>query len=57
MLVEQIDRLDAQASEGCVSGLLDQLGPAGKETLATGIGLPELGGDDDLIADGRDRVP
>ena len=56
VLVEQVDRLDAEASEGGVGGLPDQLGPARKGRPAARVDLPELRGDDDLITNGRERV-
>ena len=56
VLVEQIDRLDAQASEGGVGGLPDQVGPAGQGRSAGRVDLPELRGDDDLITNGGERV-
>ncbi len=53
VLVEQVDSLDAQAGQGCVCGLLDQLGPARTDMLAGGVDLPELRGHDHLVTDGR----
>jgi len=56
VLVEQIDGFHAKASQGGVRSVLDQLGPAGADRVAVRVDLPELGGDDDLVANGGQSV-
>ena len=56
VLVEQVDCLDAEATEGRVGGLPDQLRAAGKRRPAVRVDLPELRGNDDLITNGSERV-
>ena len=56
VLVEQVDRLDAEAREGGVGRLPDQLGPARQSRPAVRVDLPELRGHDDLITNGGKRV-
>lgn len=57
VLVEQVDRLDAEAPEGGVGRLPDQLGAAGKSRPAGRVDLPELRGHDDTITNRSKRVP
>src|SRR5579875_2435153 len=55
VLVEQIDRLDAQAPEGSLDGAADVIGPAADAPVLPGARIDvetELGGDDDPLAVG-----
>ena len=54
VLVEQVDRLDAEAPERSVGRLSDQLGAARRPSGR--VDLPELRGHDDLIPNGCKRV-
>jgi hypothetical protein len=52
VLVEQVDALRAQPAQGVLDCRLDVLRPAVQPGRATAVeGEPELGGDDDLLAD------
>ena len=53
VLVEQVDRVGAQATQRALDGGADVVGPAGDAGLVAVLveGEAELGGDDDLVAD------
>jgi hypothetical protein len=53
VLVEQVDGVGAQATQGAIDGDADVVGPAGDTGLVAVLveGEPELGGDDDVVAD------
>src|SRR6185312_1957401 len=59
VLVVEIDDVDAEPPEGSVGGLPDVLGSAGQTGLASLVveGEPELGRDDDPIANRGQRLP
>ena len=54
VLVEQVDGVDPEPAQGPVDGVADVVGVAGQPGLAAVVveGEAELGGDDDLVADG-----
>ena len=54
VLVEQVDALDAESLQRAVDGLADVVRPAVEAATFSGLWVeapPELGGDDDLVAD------
>jgi hypothetical protein len=57
VLVQQVARFQAEAREGAVGGLPDQLRMAGKSRPAARVDLPELCGDSDLITNRSKCVP
>jgi hypothetical protein len=56
VLVQQIDTVDAETLQRPLNRLLDVFGPAGQSGLLALLveGEPELGGDDDVLADRRE---
>jgi hypothetical protein len=54
VLVVEVDRVDAEPLQRALGRVLDRVGPAGR--LAIRVDETELGGDDDLAAEGRERL-
>ena len=54
VLVVEVDRLDAESLERALGGVLDRVGPAAGR-LPIHVDEAELGGDDDLAAERRER--
>ena len=56
MLVEEVDGIGPQAPEGTLDGLLDVFGAAVESLQPARDVEPELAGDDDVVAVGRERL-